>query len=194
MGLFAPKDLLAILDVINKHDVPKIKITGAQRLALLGMDKDLLPALQEELKKYVRKQPQNGVHYVQACPGNVWCKFGKADALALGERIEQMSLDTPLKAKVKVGVSGCRMCCTEPYVRDVGVFASKNGWTLLFGGNGAGNPRLADTIATGLNDEETLDLIKRCLTVFQEKARPRTRSARFMEGTGVDAFKKLVLE
>ncbi len=193
MGLFAPRDFQIILNIINKYNVPKTKITGAQRLALLGMDKDEIPKLQKELQGYVRPQVQNGVHYVQSCPGIKWCKYGIADSMALGEKIEKISLDEPLKAKVKVGIAGCRMCCTEPYVRDIGVFASKSGWSLIFGGNGGGNPRLGNIVAKNLSDDSIITLIKKCLTVYQAKAHPASRTARFMERFGIEALQQLVL-
>lgn len=194
MGLFDPKDLETILKVINKYDVPATKITSAQRLALLGMEQEEIAKLQEELKSHIRSTPINGVTYVQSCPGPNWCKFGIRDSLALGKELEKLSMEKPFQAKVKVGVSGCRMCCTEPYVRDLGIFASKKGWTLVFGGNGGGKARIGDIIAEGLNDEEVLALAMKCLTVYQEEANPHSRSARFMERFGIEAFKKRVLE
>ncbi len=194
MGLFDPEDLETILKVINKYDVPATKITSAQRLALLGMEQDEMAKLQKELKNHIRITPKNGVTYVQSCPGPKWCKFGIRDSLALGKELENLSMEEPFKAKVKVGVAGCRMCCTEPYVRDLGFFASKKGWTLVFGGNGGGNPRIGDIVAEGLNDEEVLALARRCLTVYQEEANPHSRSARLMERFGIEAFKKRVLE
>ncbi|AGF79786.1 NAD(P)H-nitrite reductase [Desulfocapsa sulfexigens DSM 10523] len=194
MGLFAPEDLETILHIINKYKVPATKITSAQRLALLGMDKDKMASLQEELKNYIGTTPENGVTYVQSCPGLEWCKYGIRDSLSLGKELKNLSMKTPFKAKVKVGVAGCRMCCTEPYVRDLGIFASKKGWTLVFGGNGGNNARIADIVAEGLNDEEVLALAKKCLTVYQEEANPRSRTARFMERFGIEAFRKRVLE
>ena len=194
MGLFAPEDLETILKVINKYDVPATKVTSAQRLALLGMEDDQMIKLQKELKSHIREVPKNGVTYVQSCPGPKWCKYGIRDSLSLGKKLEEISMDKPFKTKVKVGVAGCRMCCTEPYVRDLGILASKKGWTLVFGGNGGNNARIADIIAEGLNDEEVLALAKKCLTVFQEEANPRSRSARFMERIGIEAFKKRVLD
>jgi len=194
MGLFVPEELETILHIINKYNVPATKITSAQRLALLGMDKDEMGKLQEELQNHIRNTPENGVTYVQACPGQDWCKYGIRDSLSLGNELKNLSMKTPFKAKVKVGVAGCRMCCTEPYVRDLGIFASKKGWTLVFGGNGGNNPRIADVVAEGLNDEEVLALAKKCLTVYQEEANPRSRTARFMERFGIDAFRERVLE
>ena len=193
MGLFFPKDLSSILEIINKYDVPATKITGAQRLALLGMEKEQMQAIHKELKPYVRETVPNGVTYVQACPGKKWCRYGQADSFALGRKLEQLSFNEPFTAKVKVAVSACRMCCTEPYLRDVGVYASKSGWTLVFGGNGGGRPRIADVIAKKLSDDEVLELVKKCLTIYHKQARPTIRSARFMERFGIEELKKLVL-
>lgn len=193
MGLFAPKELEKIVAVINKYDVPMTKITSAQRLALLGMDEEEQQKLKAELKPLTRPVAVNGVHYVQSCPGSQWCKFGTSDSLALGTRIEQLSFAEPLPGKVKVGVSGCRMSCTEPYVRDVGIFATKKGWTLVFGGNGGGNPRLGDIVAEALTDDQVVDLVQKCLTVYQQNAKTKSRTARFMERFGIEALKQAVL-
>lgn len=190
MGPFSPKELAQIVAIINKYDVPMTKITSAQRLALLGMDEEAQRQLQAELKTLLRPIPANTLHYVQACPGSQWCKYGVADAPALGKRIEQFTFDAPLPGKVKVGIAGCRMCCTEPYLRDLGIFASKKGWTLVFGGNGGGNPRLADVVAEGLNDDEVVELARKCLKVYQQQAKYKSRSARFMERFGIAALKE----
>lgn len=194
MGLFSPKDLAAILAIINKYDVPATKITGAQRLALLGMEQNEMKSMHKELEPFVRESVPNGVTYVQACPGKKWCRYGQADSIALGQKLEKLSFDQPFTAKVKVAISACRMCCTEPYLRDVGIYASKSGWTLVFGGNGGGRPRIGDVVAKKLSDDEVLELVKKCLTIYQKEARPTSRSARFMERIGIEELQKLVLE
>lgn len=193
MGLFSPKELAEIVAVINKYHVPMTKITSAQRLGLLGMEEEELARLKAELKPLTRPVAVNGVHYVQACPGSQWCKYGTSDSLALGRRLEQLSFAQPLPGKVKIGISGCRMSCTEPYVRDVGIFATKKGWTLLFGGNGGGNPRLGEIVAEGLSDDQVVELVEKCLRFYQDHAKFKSRTARFMERIGIDALKKGVL-
>ncbi len=193
MGLFSPEKLKEIVSLINEYEVPMTKITGAQRLALLGMEEDEQKELQEKLAKLTRPVPDNGVTYVQACPGSNWCKYGVMDALSMGEKLEKLSFSTPLPAKVKIGVSGCRMCCTEPYIRDVGLVASTKGWTVVFGGNGGGRPRIGEVVAKNLNEEQALALVEKCLTFYQENAYPQSRTARFMERHGLESLKEAVL-
>lgn len=127
-----------------------------------------------------------GIHYIQACPGSRLCKYGRQDSLALGEKIEKAFGDLPLPAKTKVGISGCSLNCCESFVRDIGVFGKKNGWTLVFGGNGGGLPRIGDIIAENLSDDEVIDLVGKCLDFYRDNARNLERTARYMKRTGVE--------
>ncbi|MCL2458910.1 MAG: nitrite reductase [Desulfobulbus sp.] len=194
-GLLSLEDLEYLAALVRKYRIPKAKITSAQRVAFLGMEPEALAALNEELQ-IADTQPhaRNRVHYVQACPGNVWCQFGQKDALALGERIKAIELDGPLPYKVKVGISGCRFCCCESWIRDVGLIAEKKGWRLSFGGNGAGRPRIGDLVADGLSDDDAVTLVTKTLNYYLREAKFKTRSARFMERFGIDALKKAVLD
>jgi NAD(P)H-nitrite reductase large subunit len=193
-GMLTPKDLENLLGLIKKYRVPQVKITSAQRIAILGLAPDDLEALKAELQIPASlPHAHKRVHYVQACPGNTWCKYGVSDALTLGQKIEQLELAGPLPAKVKVGVSGCRMCCCESWVRDVGLAAEKKGWQLIFGGNAAGRPRIGDLVAEGLSDDDAVALVEKTLNYYIQEARLKTRSARFMERIGIDALKKAVL-
>jgi len=191
MGMLTPEDMEKIAALCRKFDVPVAKVTGAQRLAFLGMPPEQLDALKKELN-IPDKLPhtRNRIHYVQACPGSTWCKYGTGDSLALGEKIEQLELEGPLPYKVKVGVSGCRMCCCESWIRDVGLISQKNGWKLIFGGNGAGRPRIGDVVAEDLNLDEAVALVEKCLNFYIRKAKFKTRSARFMDRFGIDELKK----
>lgn len=191
MGMLTPDDLEKIASICRKFDVPVTKITSAQRLAFLGMEPELLEALKKELQiPDTLPHTRNRIHYVQSCPGSEWCKYGTGNSLALGAKIERLELDGPLPYKVKVGVSGCRMCCCESWIRDVGLVSQKNGWKLIFGGNGAGRPRIGDVVAEDLNDVEAVALVQKCLNFYITNAKFKTRSARFMERVGVDELKK----
>lgn len=193
-GLLTPEDLERLAQLARTYQVPATKITSAQRVAFLGMEPEALEALKTELQladtlPHIRHQ----VHYVQACPGRTWCQYGQGDALAMGERIRAIELDGPLPSKVKVGISGCRFCCCESWIRDVGLTGEKKGWRFTFGGNGAGRPRIGDVVAEGLSDDEAVALVTKTLNYYLREAKYKTRSARFMERVGIETLHQAVL-
>ncbi len=193
-GLLTPEDLEHLAALARKYQIPKTKITGAQRVAFFGMEPEALEALKVELQiPATPPHARNRVHYVQACPGSTWCKFGVGDALTLGKKIGDIELESPLPYKVKVGVSGCRMCCCESWMRDVGLAAEKKGWRLSFGGNAAGRPRIGDLVAEGLSEDEAVALVAKTLNFYLREATCKTRSARFMERVGIKALQQAVL-
>lgn len=193
-GLLSPEDLDHLAALARKYNIPKTKITGAQRIAFLGMEEAAIAALREELNLPTGSpQGHHRVHYVQACPGKTWCKYGHQDALGLGERIKALELDGPLPAKVKVGVSGCRFCCCESWMRDVGLAGESKGWRFTFGGNAAGRPRVGDVVAEQLSADEAVELVRKTLNYYLKEAKFKSRSARFMERNGIEELKKAVL-
>ncbi|MGD9948209.1 MAG: nitrite reductase [Desulfobulbus sp.] len=193
-GLLSPEDLEQLAALVRKYNIPKTKITGAQRIAFLGMEEDSIAALRNELDlPQGSPQSRNRVHYVQACPGQTWCKYGHQDALGLGERIKTLELEGPLPAKVKVGVSGCRFCCCESWMRDIGLAGESKGWRFTFGGNAAGRPRVGDVVAEQLSTDEAVELVRKTLNYYLKEAKFKSRSARFVERCGIDELKKAVL-
>ena len=104
-----------------------------------------------------------------------------------------MYQELDLPAKVKIGVSGCPRCCGESYVRDIGIFGSRKGWTVLFGGNSAGRPKVGNLVARDLSREEVIDLTRRLLEYYRNFGKPRERTGRFMERVGFEALKSDVL-
>lgn len=193
-GMLTPEDLEQLAALARKYRIPQTKITGAQRVAFLGLDPEALEALKAELQiPATPPHSRNRVHYVQACPGSTWCKFGQGDALGLGERLKGVELEGPLPYKVKVGISGCRFCCCESWMRDVGLTAEKKGWRFTFGGNAAGRPRIGDVVAEGLSDDAALGLVTQTLNYYLREARFKTRSARFMERIGIEALQQALL-
>ncbi len=167
------------------------KVTSAQRLYFQGLDPEKLAELKHELNiPEGLPHTRNRVQYVQVCPGKNWCTYGIRNTEQIAEALGNLELDGPLPSKVKVGISGCRMCCCESWMRDVGLAAEKNGWRLSFGGNAAGRPRIGDLVADGLNDGEAIDLVKKTLNFYLKTAKYKTRSARFMERFGIEELKK----
>ena len=193
MGVVTPEFLETVAAVARRNNVPLLKITEAGRMAMLGHDPEQVAQIWQELGQESGPQKPVGIHYIKACPGEKWCKFGRQDSQGLGGKMAKALLLLPLPAKTKVGISGCPMNCCESFVRDIGVFGKKNGWTLVFGGNGGGVPRIGDIIGEALSDEEVVSLAERCLQYYAANGRKKERTARFMEHTDLEKFKEAVL-
>jgi NAD(P)H-nitrite reductase large subunit len=193
VGLVSPEDLEQIVKVVRKYQIPVIKITSAQRFALVGLKKDDVDKIWEDLGMDVGKATELCLHYVQACPGTAVCKFGVKDSLGLGMEIENFFSDMELPAKVKIGVSGCPFCCGESFVRDIGMLGKKNGWTFIVGGSSARRPRIGDVLIEDLSEEGVIDLTKQTLEYYQDKAKKRERMARFVDRIGIENMKEAIL-
>ncbi len=193
VGLVSPEDLEQIVKVVRKYQIPVIKITSAQRFALVGLKKDDVDKIWEDLGMDVGKATELCLHYVQACPGTAVCKFGVKDSLGLGMKIENFFSDMDLPAKVKIGVSGCPFCCGESFVRDIGILGKKKGWTFIVGGSSARRPRIGDVLIEDLSEEGVFDLTKQTLEYYQDKAKKLERMARFVDRIGIENMKEAIL-
>lgn len=185
MGRIPEGGLDLIAEVIRKFGIPKASFTSGQRLLLSGIP----PEQEEEVRLALGEMGYFSASYVQACPGKS-CKYALQDCSPTADRLEEIVRSMELPAKVKSGVSACPRCCAESKVRDIGLIGLKKGWTVHFGGNAGHNPRVGDELATTLTEKEALELIQTSLKYYANNARPRQRTARFMEKTGIEALKK----
>ena len=193
-GMLTLTELERITDLVRRYKVPMVKITGSQGLYFQGLSPEKHAEMMHELELPAGPvNSTNRTRSVQACPGKNWCKYGTRETEHMAKAIAEMKLDGPLPCKVKVGISGCRMCCCESWMRDVGLAAEKKGWRFTFGGNAAGRPRIGDLVADSLGDEEAIELVKKTLNYYLARATIKTRSARFMERIGIEELKKAVL-
>ncbi len=181
-----------MIQVARKFNVNTLKISGAQRLRLY-IDADKAPELCEALGGKMPKPVgvKFGAHSVQACPGESSCKFALADTLGMGAKLEELALNHVFPGKVKVAVSGCARNCAESYVRDIGVFAKKSGWTFIFGGNAGSRPRIGDVIAEGLSDEELLETVEKIMAAYAKEGKKMERCARFIDRVGTQGIAEI---
>ncbi len=193
VGLVKPEDLENIVKVVRKYEIPIIKITSGQRFALVGIKKADVDDIWQDLGMDVGKATELCLHYVQACPGTAVCKYGVQDSLGLGMEIEEFFSRTDLPAKGKIGVSGCPFCCSESYVRDIGLFGTKKGWSFIIGGSSARRPRIGDLVAEDLSKEEVIELIKKSLAYYRDNGKKRERMARFVDRVGIEKVKEAIL-
>ena len=193
VGLVTPDNLEALARVARKYNIPVVKITSGQRFALLGLKKEDVDSAWQELNMEVGKATELCLHYVQACPGTVFCKFGIQDSMGLGRDLEAFFADLDLPAKLKIGVSGCPFCCSESFVRDIGIYGKKTGWTFIIGGSSGRRPRIGDVLAEDIAKETVIDLARRTLEFYRANSKGKQRMARFVERIGIENLKAAVL-
>lgn len=193
VGMVSAEILENIAKVVRKYNIPIVKITSGQRLALVGLEQEQIEPAWRDLGIGIGQAVALCLHYVQACPGNSVCKFGVNDSLGLGTELEETLTNRPYPAKLKIGVSGCPMCCAESYMRDVGFFAKSKGWTVVVGGNAGARPRIGDVLAQDLPREQAIALCLRFLSYYQTHGNSRERTARFVARLGIDTIKEAVL-
>ncbi|MEW6214509.1 MAG: NAD(P)/FAD-dependent oxidoreductase [Nitrospirota bacterium] len=195
MGVLTPEILEKLAEVARKYKVRIIKITSGQRIAFVGIKPEDVDNAWKDLAMEVGPAEGLCVHYVQACPGTETCKFGQGDSIGLAAKIENMYVGKEdfVPAKMKFGISGCKLNCAESYLRDIGAFATPKGWAVVVGGNSGGRPRIGDVIAENLSEEKALELTQKCLDYYSKNARPKERMPRFIQRVGIEEFKKSVL-
>ncbi len=136
-GVTSAAELRAIADVVDKFEIPMVKVTGGQRIDLLGVEKEDLPAVWADLGKagFVSGQAYaKGLRTVKTCVGSDWCRFGTQDSTGLGIRIEKFMWGSWTPAKLKLAVSGCPRNCAEATCKDIGVICVDSGFEIHFAG------------------------------------------------------------
>ena len=193
-GVTTPDELRRIADVADRYEVPMVKVTGGQRLDLLGVRKQDLPAIWRELDMPSGHAYAKAVRTVKTCVGSEFCRFGIGDAVGLGVEMEKAweGLHTP--AKVKSGVSGCPRNCAEATVKDIGVVAVEGGWQVRVGGAAGGTVREADVLCTVDSRGEALRVCTVFLQLYRENADYKERTYDFVPRIGLDAIREQVLD
>jgi len=192
-GVVTPEGLETIAAVARTHQVPMMKLTSGQRVMLIGIPEKDLDLLYGDLGTLAEKETAPCVKYVQACLGTEVCKYGVQDSLELARELEERYHGVAFPAKLKFGVSGCLRCCGESYLRDIGLVGTRKGWTVIFGGNSGRRPSIGTVIAQELSSEDALDLIHRLLEYYRNNARPKERTARFLERIGFEQLRSELL-
>jgi nitrite reductase (NADH) large subunit len=187
-GVTNPRELRAIADVAEKFEIPTVKITGGQRIDLLGVPKQQLPAVWAELGKHGLVSGHaygKSLRTVKTCVGKEWCRFGTQDSTKMGIDLEKMTWGSWTPAKVKMAVSGCPRNCAEATIKDFGVVAVDSGWELHVGGNGGVKVRATDFLCKVDTEEEVKEYCGAYMQLYREEARYLERTAHWIERVGL---------
>ena len=196
-GLTTPAELRAIADAAEKYNVPTVKVTGGQRIDLLGIRKEDLPKIWADLNAAGMVSGHaygKSIRTVKTCVGAEHCRFGTQLAMDMGVKLEKMLFDMYAPHKVKLAVSGCPRNCAEAGIKDVGVIGVDSGYELYIGGNGGIKTEVAQFLCKVKTDEEVMEYAGAFLQLYREEGWYLERTCHYLERVGLDYIKGKILE
>ena len=196
-GLTTPNELRAIADAAEKYKVPTVKVTGGQRIDLLGVKKEDLPAMWAD---FAAAGMCSGHAYgkslrtVKTCVGSEHCRFGTQRSMDLGVKLEKMLFGMWSPHKVKLAVSGCPRNCAESGIKDIGVIGVDSGYELYIGGNGGIKTEVAQFLCKVQDDDEVMEYGGAFIQLYREEGFYLERTCHYLERVGMEHIKQHVLE
>ncbi len=196
-GEITPEGLLTIGKIAQEYHL-YTKITGSQRIAMFGAQKQDLPAIWEKL---IAAGFETGHAYAKAlrmaktCVGTAWCRFGVGDSTALGVELEHRYKGIRTPHKMKFGISGCTRECSEAQGKDIGIIATDKGWNLYVCGNGGMKPRHGDLLMADLDKETLISYIDRFMMFYIRTADKLSRTSTWLENLdgGIDYLRDVIV-
>jgi len=193
-GVTNPSELRRIADVADKYNVPMVKVTGGQRIDLLGIKKDDLPAVWKDLDMPSGHAYGKSIRTVKTCVGSEFCRFGTQNSTQLGIDLEHDLFNMWSPHKVKLAVSGCPRNCAEAGIKDVGIIGVDSGFEMYIGGNGGIKTEVAEFFVKVKTAEEVREYNAAFLQLYREEAFYLERTVHYMQRVGMEHIKKAVLE
>ncbi|MGB7921386.1 MAG: NAD(P)/FAD-dependent oxidoreductase [Desulfobacterales bacterium] len=191
-GFVTPELLRRIADTAEKFNAKTIKITGATRIAIIGLKEEDIDGVWKALRLDKGAAVGLCVRSVRTCPGNTYCKLGQQDAIKMGLQLDEIYHGMELPGKFKMAVSGCHLSCSESWVRDIGLIGRKDGWALVIGGNVGANPRIAQECTSGLDDDGALAAMDKVVGYYRKNAKKGERLGKMIDRVGLEAFQRVV--
>jgi nitrite reductase (NADH) large subunit len=187
-------ELRRIADVVDRYAIPTVKVTGGQRIDLLGVKKEDLPAVWRELDMPSGHAYAKALRTVKTCVGSEWCRFGTQDSTQMGKDLERALWRMYAPHKVKLAVSGCPRNCAEAGIKDVGVIGVDSGWEIYVAGNGGIKTEVAMFFVKVKTAAEVLEVSGAFLQLYREDGWYLERTVHYVGRVGLDHVKKKVLD
>lgn len=193
-GETSAAELRRIADVVDKYGIPTVKVTGGQRIDLLGVKKEDLQAVWRDIGMPCGHAYGKSLRTVKTCVGSEWCRFGTQDSSALGRDLERALWRMYAPHKVKLAVSGCPRNCAESGIKDVGVIGVDSGWEIYVAGNGGIKTEVAQFFTKVKTAGEVLEVSGAFLQLYREEGWYLERTVHYVGRVGLDYVKKRVLD
>ena len=196
-GITTPDELRAIADAADKYQVPTVKVTGGQRIDLLGIKGEDLPAIWADLNRaglVSGHAYSKGLRTVKTCVGSDHCRFGTQDSTGLGIKLEQILWGSWTPHKVKLGVSGCPRNCAEATCKDVGIICVDSGYQVSVAGAAGMEVKETERLADATTEQEAIDLTVAFVQLYREHAKYLDRPYKWVAKVGLDWVKAQVVD
>ena len=187
-------ELRRIADVVDKYQIPGVKVTGGQRIDLLGVKKEDLPGVWRDIGMPCGHAYGKSLRTVKTCVGSEWCRFGTQDSSQLGRDLERALWRMYAPHKVKLAVSGCPRNCAESGIKDVGVIGVDSGWEIHIAGNGGIKTEVAQFFTKVKTAEEVLEISGAFLQLYREEGWYLERTTHYVARVGLEHVRQKVLE
>jgi nitrite reductase (NADH) large subunit len=193
-GVTNAAELRRIADVADKYEIPMVKVTGGQRIDLLGVKREDLPRVWQDLGMASGHAYGKSLRTVKTCVGSEFCRFGTQDSTGMGIALERSLIGMWSPHKVKLAVSGCPRNCAESGIKDVGVIAVESGWEIYVGGNGGIKTEVAQFFTKVKTADEVLEVTGAFLQLYREEAFYLERTVHYITRVGLDHVKARVVD
>ncbi len=193
-GLIDGDTMIKIGEVAKKYNAATLKVTNAQRIAIVGLKKEDIDAVWDDLGMKPAAAIGLCVRSIKFCPGTTFCKRGQQDSVSLGLELDKRYHGLSLPGKFKIAVSGCANRCTDIAHRDIGIMGTPRGFNIYIGGTGGVIPRQGDLLIEHCTDNEVLEMVDKIISHYKDNARKNDRLGRLIDRVGLDTIKAELLE
>jgi len=187
-------ELRRIADVVDKYQIPTVKVTGGQRIDLLGVKKEDLVNVWKDIGMPSGHAYAKALRTVKTCVGSEWCRMGTQDSTQMGKDLEKAMWRMYAPHKVKFAVSGCPRNCAEAGIKDVGIIGVDSGWEMYIGGNGGIKTEVAEFFVKLKTAEEVLEYTGAFMQLYREEGWYLERTVHYLHRVGMDHIKKKLLD
>ena len=187
-------ELRRIADVVDKYNIPTVKVTGGQRIDLLGVKKEALVNVWKDIGMPSGHAYAKALRTVKTCVGSEWCRMGTQDSTQMGKDLEKAMWRMYAPHKVKFAVSGCPRNCAEAGIKDVGIIGVDSGWEMYVGGNGGIKTEVAQFFTKLKTAEEVLEYTGAFMQLYREEGWYLERTVHYIKRVGLDYVKKKILD
>ena len=196
-GVTNSTELRAIADIVDKYDIPMVKVTGGQRIDMLGVTKDSLPLVWNDLGKvgFVSGHAYaKGLRTVKTCVGKQWCRFGTQDSTGLGIRLEKYLWGSWTPAKLKLAVSGCPRNCAEATCKDIGIICVDSGFDIHFAGAAGLDIKGTEVLGHVDTEDEVEEYVSALVQMYREQGHYLERIYKWANRVGLDEIRRQIME